>query len=429
MFLFYFIALVILTMLTNILFGTILKVNMLFNISWCVFGGLSTLGLYGLYKPEYIIHLYVIVCIVIFNAIYFIISKLKYIDKTKNKELIINSTIGKPNYLIIYLLNSICLIYSSFFIPKAWMIINNYGYGALRTYAFKESSIYASTTELTVFQTVVFPIIIATSIILAIDISLKRAKKILIFITIINVLVYTFLFAGRMTLIQFMSFIFIALFILNRKSVLHLIMKNKKYIFFSGILFIIVNYLTSERTNSTSSIFEQIYFYLSAPFIFFSNLNKMGFWENNLLYGKAIFGFILGPLDMFGVLLFNKQSNSAAYIITSITADSQLIGDGITFNALTTMLFPFMMDFGKLGIIIGPAIFALLIAFVEYKYKVKYSLFWISLFIYIIYYIPFTVMNYYFLHSATGFVILFLLIFTQKITVRSTKSRFIDGGK
>jgi oligosaccharide repeat unit polymerase len=417
----YLIIAVTLTLLTKIMYGSIYKVNMLFNIVWCIFGGLSTLELFGLYKPNNIIHLYVIVSIVVFNFVYIIFSKIVKNKWGFNKS--IGNIVGKPNYKIIYIVNTIALFYSVSFIPKAWMIMNNYGYDVLRTYAFKASEIYASTIELTIFQNIVNPIFIATSIVCAVSVALKKSTKTLIILAIIDIAVYTFLFAGRLSLVKFIAFFLFSFCLVYKKSLFKFLIRNKKYIVLGFLAFVFFSYLTIQR--STSSVFEQAVIYLSAPFIMLSNLNDMAPWENNLLLGKATFGFIIGPFEKISAILLNTEYSSASYVITSITSIRQTVGDGISFNALTTMLFPFMMDFGKLGIVIGTAIFAVLVTMVEFKYKTTYSLFWLSLYIYILYNVPVTVMNYFLLNSSEGFILLFLLIFTKKVTFKKKQK---NGG-
>ena len=362
----YLIIIFICGITTKVIFGTIYKVNMLFSFVWCTFSGLSTIGLYGLYKPDTIIHIYVLSSIFIFNTFYFTISKLTKKSTVNNID---KHNMVEPNYKLIYIINLLALTYCSLFIKKALFIIDTYGFSTLRTFAFKESAMYASTVELTIFQMIIQPIFIATTILLAIDIALKRSRLLLVIIAIIDVLMYTFLFAGRMTLVQFISIIFISLLLMDKTSLFQFIMNNKKYLLMIVGILILITFLTSHRTNSSSNVIEQVYLYLSAPFIFLSKLNEMSPWQNNLLYGKATFGFILDPLEMLYSVLFNTEYASASYIITSLTSKIQIIGDNLTFNALTTMLFPFMMDYGKLGIIIGPAFFASILALVEFKLK------------------------------------------------------------
>ena len=117
--------------LTKIKYRTIVKSNILFTGMWCICAGISSLGLYGHFKPTPIIHLYSITAIFVFNVVFILHN-----NKSKNS---LDKTInirGEARLGIIYFVNLIAWLYLSQFVPKTFNIISIYGLRELRQYAF-----------------------------------------------------------------------------------------------------------------------------------------------------------------------------------------------------------------------------------------------------------------------------------------------------
>ncbi|MDY0235314.1 MAG: O-antigen polymerase [Gudongella sp.] len=415
---YYLLLLLSLLLVTKIKYRTIVKLNSLFNISWCISCGLASLGVYGLNKPIFTVHILSTICILIFNIIYMSASiKQSSIIKIVRTR----HTPRKPNYRIIVFVNIIAYIFSAPFIWKSIAIIRSVGLYGLRSLSFIGTNNFANTNQLTIFQNIIEPIFIATILILAIDIGYKRQKKSMFIITIIDVIIYTILFGGRAMILQSILFIIISILLTNnftsiKDFILQLIRKYKIIIIFTGFSLAAIMYITSQRSFYGKSFIENALLYFVGPFAFLSELLKDNTLTKNLMFGKATFGWVLGLFSIIIKLLFGTEYNGADYIITQVTSRVRVIGNGITFNALPTMLYAFLKDFGYLGSVIGPALYALTMSIVEKKYYKLNSLFWLALLIFFIYGIPFTVMNYYYMTANT--VILVIIIFSFTVSVK-----------
>jgi len=113
---------------------------------WCFSAGISTLGLYDLFKPSPLIHLYAITSILIFNAVFLSQNKIKRLNRD-------NANIrGVARLKVIYIVNIIAWVYLSGFLAKSINIIRSYGLRGIRAYAFDSSMGLATTTVLLIIQ-------------------------------------------------------------------------------------------------------------------------------------------------------------------------------------------------------------------------------------------------------------------------------------
>lgn len=422
MFAVYLLLLLLLLLLNKILYNTLIRSNSLFNLTWCMCGALASLGIFGLNKPILLVHILTIVCILSFNIVYMFTSYKKPLKKLQEDQ----SKPNEPNYRIIIAANIVAWIFTLPFIGRSITLIREYGFSGLRSFAYVSSDALASTAQLTIFQNIIEPIFTITVLLCMIELSYKRLRKSIVIFALLDISVYTLLFGGRAMIMEAGIFVFLSLWLRYRsfeKNFISILIKEHKPIIllmiiaFGGLV-----YLTTKRSIQNMSFLANVMVYFVGPFAFLSELIK----DNNalssgFLFGKAIFGWILSLFSIIVKLVFGMDYNGADYLISQITAPRRLIGDGITFNALPTMLFPFIKDFGYLGSIIGPALYALVIVIIETKYYKGKSLFWLALFIYALYGIPFTIMNYYYMSAQTIIFLIILFVFTNKFRFKQSQ--------
>jgi hypothetical protein len=127
-----------------------------------------------------------------------------------------------------------------------------------------------------------------------------------------------------------------------------------------------------------------------------------------------MFGFIinllLGPISF---LLGFKYAGSD-YLVTQVTANTLFISPSITYNALTTMLYPFLRDLGFIGVIIGTASLALFISSVEKYFSRGRQLIFLCLYVYLGFIIFNSIMVYQLLLPGAGVTIILIFLFINK---------------
>lgn len=239
-----------------------------------------------------------------------------------------------------------------------------------------------------------------TTMILAIFIVNKKVKNSVCIIGIINVILYMLIGYGRMSIYYFVQYILIAFFLnkdynkVNKKRKLNI--KKIILVITSVLVIFLVSLIpTAVRTGINifdfngiynriiNTQFESIILYFTGGFRTLDIFLKNGFPNLSYTCGRATLGGIdeiIGTLlNIIGLNISSLNSMLGTY--TQIPID---IGVGKTFNAFYTCLMNFYLDFGYLGIIIGPFIHSLLLIAVTINYKKQKNLFSEVLLIYVI---------------------------------------------
>lgn len=416
----YLLILFCILIITNYKYKTVMKPNILFTLVWTACAALSSIGLYDLYKPSSEVHLYIITLIFGFNLAYIVNNNCRK-KSNFNFDGVLKSLI---NVKLIYFTNFISWIYMYRFLSKAIPIIKSRGFNALRLYAFDSSMGLGSTIELTIAQIFVQSIFIATIVISAFYFNCKREHKGLVIISIIDVAIYTISFAGRGMLTSFIAYniIFFVIIRLNSKfkKTKKSTDKKRKNNFFAIVIgLVMMIYLTNKRGWGETNFIKELYYYAVGPFSFLEVLLQEGIGNfKPLLYGKATFGFIFNLIIMPLAYIFKFNYLGSDYLITSITSTVRFISPNMSYNALTTMIYPFMRDFGYIGILVGGVFFALFISVSEKKYKKENNLFFLLVYSVLIFDLFNSIKNYYLLNPSWGMTIIMLYIFTKKIRIK-----------
>lgn len=395
---------------------TLISINVVFSVMWCVCVGISSLGLYGIYIPSSTVYVISFLSIIIFNITYFFISKniQKILYKTgitrKTNLIVVN---GGVRFKSLYLLNFLGYIYSIPFLSRAVNIIRSYGFSGLRDFAFSESTLLATTRQLLIFQWIIGPLFVVTILISAVLFSQKRGTKGLAFITILNVCLYTLLFGGRYMIMKMLMYFIFTFLVVNQGSIMNIAKKRKALFILCIILFLILIVLTSERGFANKGFIGNAVIYYTGSFTYLSEILRLMPWKGNLLWGTSIFGFITNLILAAITVLFGIDYNGSNHIITLMTQHNIRIADVVPYNSMTTMLFPFIMDFGYLGVVIGTFIFAFAAAKIEVFFYKKQTVFSLTLYTFMLFAVFDSVMNYSFLSPGTGVSLIFLYAFTS----------------
>lgn len=344
-----YIALAIISVtLTFIKYRCVFQFNTFYTLLWAVVGILALINKVGMITPRIEIHYIIIFSIILFNILTFIFCK----DKIQKKD--INTEESYINYKLIYIFNIIIFIILTPFFIKALSATFNGSFG-LREYMVEYTSASSSVRDYVVVfiqRNIPMAIIQATGIIAGVELA-KGNKKLLI-IALIGQALYMFIYGGRVLLMSFALSFFVA-FILLRKS--KKIQFKKRYIVILVILLAFIVFLTLQRNMDGYSLWDWgiIYFVGSLSFLELIFQNPASFGLTQLTYGKITFGVILDPIIL--ILKFLGLNIVAPnYEYDKYSQPYVNIGDAnnpIWYNNTNTIFYPFIRDFGAVGIIIG----------------------------------------------------------------------------
>ncbi len=376
--------------------------NTLFTFMWTFFPGLSSLGLYNIYKPSILIHVLVVVTVLVFNIAY------SFFTRSENEEH--NDIIfGNINRKALIIANLVSFLYLSFFLSKAIAIIRDFGFDYLRTAAFDSSMGLANTAELVIITWGIQALFIATIIFGVID-SIVNKKHLLLIIAIIGIILYTILFVGRYLLVE-LVFSYIIAFVTAKKHINKEIRFNKYMVTAALALIMLV---TSLRSFGDFNMVKSSVIYYSGSFTYLDNLLSSGEYVNNYLYGFATFGFILDIFLAPLTFLFKVDFIGASNTISQITSTPRFISPNQTYNAMATMLYSFIFDFGFLGVLLGTLFVSGLSALAFNRIKNRMSYFSLGFYLFMMFVLFDSVMSYQLLFAKRGFAIIFLFLFTKR---------------
>lgn len=411
---------IFITMLIILLLNRIVQKNAFIcaftTFIWCISLGLSSIGFAGLYPTSVNVCIMALIYIIVFFVGTCITSKLAFrFFPSKNKQLEFDFSYER---IMFFLLPA--WIYSLLFIPKAISLLNNYGYAALRSFAFNASDVYMSVVELLVFQCFIEPIYISTNILFLLILYLKRNYKVIPAI-LINFILYSLLFGGRSIIVNFIS-VFIFLVVVYRKiNIFHILVKNKKIIISLISIVGVFIYMVSLRKFSALSPLETILIYLSGPFSFFDQLLSKELFPQKLLYGKVLFGAITSPISYFIRLIYDSTYQTGFSVMNNILQEYITIGENIKFNALATILYPAICDFSYLGIIIYPLMLGGVSRTIEIYYFKTFNYKILSIYLFIASPIMMSTMNFY-LSGLSTLTSIFVIIHCFKRKRESSKN-------
>ncbi|WP_179887096.1 O-antigen polymerase [Bacillus sp. AFS088145] len=388
----------------------------LFSSIWLWFTFLSCLGLWGIYVPSTKAILYILISTLFFSVISFITYlRCKEIELIKKKHDIDK---GKIKYVPLIVINFVSIIWLIPILVKTIPLLFAGEWQLVRFYYLNANTIHVifNTKQALVCQWLVFPVFYVTTIISAYLVAKKKSNITLIIISMSGILMAVLVTAGRNALFKCLLFYVLA-FLINSKRLKEVLKRIKESNIFIKILIVLgiaaMIFISSQRSLSkdTSALQNAVY-YFTGPIVYFSYIieNPENFALNgSFLYGKATFGFITTPIEIGYSMLFGHDYAGADNIITTYVNQYINLSPSIKGNAISTALYPFMKDFGVLGIVLGPCIYAFI---VNYVYaNSKKNMFWNCLSIYMLYTVFFSEWQYELLFPQSFSIIVFLYIF------------------
>ena len=340
----------------------------IFNAMWL--GGLafSNLGLYELDKPALDTNIFFVTQVLVFNIAYVIITK--RINKNSNGHAISLKSIDIPIRFNVILILNIAIVFMCLpYIPKAYLIYKTRGLNYLRYLVYIQSNEYISNIMVSfLFQWLIQPFFQFVLLLTACHVDRIKQNFKLFLLAVIDLLLEMLLFGGgRRTIIMFLLQAIIFYSINNKLRINHLFRINRKRIgIVIGviILFILIYSMTAARLTRIS-VGESLFQYYVGPFIFFDKITngcKTNILISTMGNGEYTFSFILGPISILGYILFGKEYNSPAAVLSNKLDNMIFIGAHSNHNAQATSAIYFYSDFGPFFSFIGMIIFAFILA-------------------------------------------------------------------
>ncbi|SFJ38880.1 oligosaccharide repeat unit polymerase [Terrisporobacter glycolicus] len=400
---------IVLLISSKFIYRNIINPVSIFTSMWLGFSFISCFGFWDMYIPSYETISFILIATLAFSItslVYYASSKKKCDSKLDFNDNVDTSKLEKKIEQKILIINALALLWMSKFISKMLPIILSGDWNLARYYYLNASTVHTvyTTKESLLCQWIIYPIFYATTIYSAYLFSIKKINYKIMITSLIGVLSIVISTAGRNSLFKLIIFYAIAfLFKTNRKISIWKKIKQMsigiKVLLVVGVYILV--YISSKRSLSSNiSVFQNVMFYFTGPIVYFDNIIKNPSFfglDVDLLWGKATFGFLTTPIEIIASSLSGGNYAGADNIITSYVNYYANFSPTIKGNAVSTSLYPFMKDFGYLGILIGPVIFALIVNYVYTKSMNLYNdnyVFWNCLSIYMLYIVFFSEWQY-----------------------------------
>lgn len=361
-------------LLTLLKYQTIVKPNILFSVLWIAGALFMNINFVGIHEISNETNVYIILSLVMFNIAYFLTSgsvHLRYdigelrnvfsLDKYWHSILIIN-----------FSMIAICIPY---FI-KMFRILLFQSFYQVRVSVYNYSNFY----ELLMSKVIFLPMYAFFNIVLmlcVVELTLGEKNFKLYALTIFDAAFYSLITGSRNFIAKFFVYFLVAFLISNsmlkKKRKLDL-----KLVTLGIIVAVILNAAIKARSLASLSPLENIIVYLFGGIAYFDQITHSSLYaaENAIsLYGQGTLAWIVSPFLYLLSLLSIIPDITAESIIGKVSGNGIYISNKFNFNALTTAMYPMWRDFKGVGIALGMAFFAWIVARREKKVQKEFSIY------------------------------------------------------
>ncbi|MFS7431280.1 O-antigen polymerase [Carnobacterium maltaromaticum] len=341
-----------------------------FNSWWFLITFFSMFGFFGLFVPGTKVYNIILIGMFGYNLTYLfleLINSKRIIKKTKSERKFI-----KNRFMLLQTIAFIYLFFSS--LKTFIMIRNGYDYSQIRYDYFQLNGYETSNLVSVYFRTYILQAIVFLGIIISgFELFKKNRNKLIIYVSIINVLMLIFINSGRTIIFQLVLVILFS-YLLRPKN--NKITKKIKFMTFSMASFFmfLTVFITNLRNYKDESAILATtrtivtYFLGSLTFLEY-NINEFLKTGESYLYGRGFLGGIIDPfINVVNILGF-ENIRSSGEIINEITGKFSYVGTTTYYNAFSTMFFVFFVDFGYIGVFICTSFFAFLSYFIYLGYN------------------------------------------------------------
>ncbi len=358
----------------------------LFNLIWSVLILISIIGFIGINKPSD--EVYGIFCkgTVSFNVAYIVLSII-CVSVKKNRHSIKPTTMSVEllRERIISIIQIILLVYYSVkLVGVIEYVLNTGSYESIRSYYYSDQ--FLSSIIEYLFITYLFdPMITVTIILFSFNLFDRKYRKTTLALMAVNIVLRAFISGGRTILFEFVVILIMA-YLAYFKDVRTIKLRQKVILtLFCAVVTLFAVIISFGRDGKTdgiiSTIIEMLAINFTGSFKYLSILLERDLFLPDRTYGAASFAGIYDVFISISRFFGMENAETLQNSIGNITAKFWYIGN-YSYNAMPTMYYFFITDWGKTGPIIGGAVFAAIACFAEklfvnkrtYKYFAVYLL-------------------------------------------------------
>ena len=339
---------------------------------WCIVGIFANSGLLGYYLPSALVNL----CIISGNII--ILTMWMLVTRT-SKDMIsaIREEVEDFDFSVTVLLlieiALVIMILPSF--RRSINILRNYSFIVLRSaglYGVAEDGGY-SDQLMSIFVRPGFTLISLMTVLSFFNPIEKKKKKLLVVLTVFNLIIYTLTTAGRILVVNTGIYVVIAAMIYSKGRIFRFLKERKNILIPLLVLIITVLYLQNLRSPD-SSVLKTIYVYYCSGPSFLTQLLEVNSGKfainHDFMFGAATFGFITNIVS-YALIYITGKPQGSLYMLGSVLTNNNLrVGEHNSVNAMCTCYYDFLLDWGYAGIVIGPIVVGTIFYFV-YKQAAK----------------------------------------------------------
>lgn len=400
--------------------GVFFNFGTIFCLLWAITGVLSNSRIYGFYVPSGLVNICMVIGIIIVGLGYAIkpICEKVDADSVLNMETTIKSK-------ALFWSNILAFIFMIPFFKGSLAIIMSRGFAYLRAVNFSDMTVTGRSTIINlILQDICFPLFFVTMILSLIQLfTYKRGAVKLFLMSIANIFVYEIINGARngfIIIIVILLFTFLKVMYPLIKDGIHISKRVKRIVIIAIIVMaFVVVYITRDRSLGGKSLLETFYYYYFAGPAYLSELLKnLDEYKlnNNFFVGTGTFGFvyniIVTVLNFVGIRIFNS-----GHVLNSVLSNQYFnVSSSAKINAMATMYFPFLMDYGYFGIVLGPLMLVIASRYITKKAINKNNIRWYSISIFWMFVIYRTIFKWELIAMSSFFILFFIFLFTTKAT-------------
>ena len=401
-------------------FHRVVNIISVFSGIWCIFGSISSLGLYEVRKPALLIHIYGWIFVVVVDLFFLLFSTNRLLCINKNiKDTVIDTSRARKLQMLSFVL----------VIPLALKVVTLFveegSLAAIRQMYFS-GTIFSSMYQDLLLRTMPMAFLEALIIYFALYSFETWQYKYLLY-ALLDTLFVTLINGGRYTFLLLLYSIMILWMTGGTKFLeKNIIRKYKKKINKIIIAIVIVMFIIT--INRGQKIIENILLYFSGSLSYLDYIIEYPsqFALNEKLYGYLTFAAVTEPIVLLLKVLGLTTRKVPSYEFNIYCQKYYNIGAGskpILINANTSVIYYFLRDFGTIGVIIG-AIFIGWLLVKSYNKWQRGSRFWGLIFIYSGNVAFNSIMTYQLIGPTPFFIVIAFYLLTQdKIRIKFIRKR------
>ena len=340
-----------------------------FSGLWSIIGLISNLGLYEYYAPSVEVNLIIFVGIVIFNCTYSHLNSRNHSSYNclsgHNLSIdLASSSVYRVGLIVA--VNCACVLYLLPTLASAMSYVLAGQFTALRSSIFNLE--FTTTAQNAIRAYIITPIFTATLLlgIVGLITRIKHASLVLV-LGIIGCLVITLVEASRIMLVKTILITLISSAVLFSEGIKQLTKKSKILLILVSIIFIaFCIFITSDRSSDGDIVKVFFTYFFSGPTYLsqlLKNHNQQFILFQDFLFGGATFGGLFNLL-LLALSFLGLPVKDTTYIVGSVLTSGNLsVSPTESINAMCTCFFDFIVDWGVAGVIIGPALLALVTSY------------------------------------------------------------------